>query len=170
MACCDPVGGELARITVTLSEVSVDDLLEQIKRHIAAHRATAPDKPQVRNRVNFSEMAYDRIEEAALLSETVFVRPFITPANLPVFGPVWQKVRNAAHQLVIFYVNRHAGAQVVFNREIVNGLRAVVQDLDQDGQLATGLEVAALRAQVRDLQRRLELLEKECSNASSKTE
>ena len=49
--------------------------------------------------------------------ESVYVRPFLTPPHLPLIGSLWQKVRAAAHDLVVFYVNRLAGVQAAFNRD-----------------------------------------------------
>jgi hypothetical protein len=134
--------------------------LAQITDHIAAHRAATPAPATAARKGHFSETVYDRIDEAAVLADSVHVQPFLTPASAPIVGRLWQRVRASAHQLVVYYVNRHAGAQVQFNREITSGLRELVQDLDEDGGPATGVEVAALRAEVRMLRERLDRLEK----------
>ncbi len=145
---------------MTSSVSPVDALLAQITDHIAAHRSDAPAPSPAARKGRFSETVYDRIDEAAVLADSVHVQPFLTPARTPVIGGFWQRVRASAHHLVVFYVNRHAGAQVAFNREITNGLRELVQDLDEDGGPPSALEAAALRAEVRALRERLDRLEK----------
>ena len=144
---------------MTSSQSPVDTLLSQITAHVAAYRSAAPSRAAASRKGHFSESVYDRIDEAGLLADSVHVQPFLTPVTIPIVGGLWQRIRTSAHQLVVFYVNRHAGAQVLFNREITNGLREVVQDLDEDGGPATEVEVAALRAEVRSLRERLERLE-----------
>lgn len=144
---------------MTSSQSPVDTLLAQITEHIAAHRSDVAARPVTARSGHFSETVYDRIDEAGLLADSVHVQPFLTPASVPVIGGLWQRIRASAHQLVVFYVNRHAGAQVAFNREITAGLRELTQDLDEDGGPASADEVAALRAEVRALRERLEKLE-----------
>jgi hypothetical protein len=144
---------------VTSTTSSVDTLLAHITDHIATHRSAPPAPPAAARKGHFSETTYDRIDEAAVLADSVHVQPFLTPSGAPIIGGLWQRVRASAHQLVVYYVNRHAGAQVAFNREITGGLRDLVQDLDEDGGPATAMEVAALRAEVRALRERLDRLE-----------
>jgi hypothetical protein len=160
VARCDSADQSHGRIAVTSPESPVDALLAQITGYIAAHRGDAPAPSTAIRKGRFSETVYDRIDEAAVLADSVHVQPFLTPARTPVIGGLWQRVRSSAHQLVVFYVNRHAGAQVAFNREITNGVRELVQELDEDGGPANALEVAALRAEVRALRERLDRLEK----------
>jgi hypothetical protein len=155
---------------VTLSTPSIDDLFEQVKTHIALHRADTAAPEAIKRGGRFSETVYDRIEEAGVLADATFVQPVITPVHVPVVGELWQRVRRAAHNLTIFYVNRHAGAQTSFNREVVSGLREVVQELDEDGGTASALEIAALRSEIRLLQQRLAGLEKTLAGRSNGTE
>ncbi len=48
---------------------------------------------------------------------------------------------------------------MAFNREITSGLREAVETLDEDDGPASALELAALRAEIEALQRRLARLE-----------
>lgn len=144
---------------MTLPSSSVDSLFDQAKSYIAQHRADTPIPPAPANRGRFPQNVYDQIDEAALLADTTTVQPFLTPPSVPIIGPLWQRVRLAAHNLVVFYVNRHAGAQTAFNREVAGGLRDALAALEEDGGPATALEVAALRVEVQALQQRLVRLE-----------
>jgi hypothetical protein len=144
---------------VTLSNPSIDTLFEQVKSHIAAHRKDVVAPPARASRGYFPPSVYDRIDEAGVLADATTVQPFLTPSTVPIVGGLWQKIRLAAHNLVVFYVNRHAGAQMAFNREITGGLREVVETLDEDDGPAAALELAALRTEIEALQRRLARLE-----------
>jgi hypothetical protein len=135
-----------------MSNMSVEQLLEQIQRHLDARRA-AP-----RNSVaasvhgdRFSERVYDALDEAGLLLDSIYVEPSLTPPHPPLVGGLLQKVRVQAHELVVFYVNRLAGLQAVFNREIVAALSALAGDLDRGGRADLEDEIAELREEVAGL-------------------
>lgn len=155
---------------MTLPSAPTDSLFDQVKSHIAQHRTDVPLLPSRAERGHFPQNVYDRIDEAALLADTTTVQPFLTPPTAPIIGPLWQRVRLAAHNLVVFYVNRHAGAQTAFNREITGGLREVVETLDEVDGPAGALELAALREEVRSLQQRLARLEQGLPQATNGTE
>lgn len=143
-----------------MPDVSVAELLAQIQRHLDARqgaRGSADASPAHGDR--FSTTIYDALEEASAVMDTIRVEPFVSPAHLPVVGGVWQKARGLAHGLVVYYVNRLAGVQGVFNREITAAVTALVADLDRGGRadaeddmLALRAELAALKAQVADLE------------------
>lgn len=143
-----------------MSDVPVDQLLGQIQRHLDARQgARAGSVAAPRHGDRFSETVYDTLAEAGVVMDSIRVQPVLPPPHLPLIGGVWQKARGQAHELVVFYVNRLAGVQSVFNREILAALSAVVSDLDRgdradlQGEVATlRAEVAALRAQVERLQ------------------
>jgi hypothetical protein len=144
---------------MTVTTPSIDHLFDRVKHHISLHRTdVAASLPRI-PRGHFSETVYDRIEEAELLADSTTVQPFLSPVKTPVVGALWQRMRLAAHRLVIFYVNRHAGAQIAFNREVAGGLRELVQELDEDNGPASALELAMLRAEIMALHERLARLE-----------
>jgi hypothetical protein len=107
---------------------------------------------------DFSEEVYDRLEEADAVMGAISVEPFLSPPHIPIVGGLWQRVRLAAHQLVVFYVNRLAGAQGTFNREIAGALTALVHDLDRGGRANPEADLATLRAEMRALRAEVEAL------------
>ena len=142
-----------------MSQVPVEELLDRVQQHLDAREGASPEKDAPRRRGLFSETVYERLEEASVVMESVYVRPFLTPPHLPLIGSLWQKVRAAAHDLVVFYVNRLAGVQAAFNREIVGFLTALVDDLDPGGRIDLRNEIAMLRDEIRALRAQVEALE-----------
>lgn len=144
-----------------MSDQPVEQLLEQIQRHLDARqgvRAGAVAAPPRGDR--FSAAVYDTLQEAGVVMDAIHVQPALTPPHLPLIGGLWQKVRGQAHALAVFYVNRLAGLQGVFNREILAALSALVGDLDRGGRADPGGDVASLRAEVAALRAQVERLQK----------
>ena len=143
-----------------MADEPVEVLLERIQRHLDAKQGEAPPAhaAPARSVGSFSDEVYDRLEEADVVMGAISVQPFLSPAHIPIIGDLWQRVRLAAHQLVVFYVNRLAGAQGTFNREIAGALTALVHDLDRGGRVNPDTEIAALRAEVRALRAEVDAL------------
>lgn len=143
-----------------MTDEPVEALLERIQRHLDAKegQAAPAQAAPARSGGSFSEEVYDRLEEADAVMGAISVQPFLSPAHIPIIGDLWQRVRLAAHQLVVFYVNRLAGAQGTFNREITGALTALVHDLDRGGRANPDADLAALRAEVNALRAEVDAL------------
>lgn len=143
-----------------MADEPVEVLLARIQRYLDAKQGQALSAHAAPTRFggSFSDEVYDRLEEAEAVMGAISVQPFLSPPHIPIIGGLWQRVRLAAHQLVVFYVNRLAGAQGTFNREIAGGLAALVHDLDRGGRANPDAEAAALRAEVRALRAEVEAL------------
>ena len=142
-----------------MSDVPVEQLLKQIQHHLDTKqgaRAAGVAAPSHGDR--FSTAVYDTLEEAGVVMDAIHVQPALTPPHLPVIGNLWQKARVQAHDLVVFYVNRLAGVQGVFNREILAALSALVSDLDRGGRADEQADLTALRAEVAALRAEVERL------------
>jgi hypothetical protein len=67
------------------------------------------------------------------------VEPLIVPSprsSIPILGPLWDRIRHEAHNLVLFYVNRLAQKQVTVNRHLVSTLnRMAVQIQEQQHRI-----------------------------------
>jgi hypothetical protein len=133
-----------------MTNASVEELLEQIQHHLdarqGAHGRSSAASHERGDR--FSETIYDTLAEADFLMDSICVQPSLTPPSIPLIGGLLQKFRVQAHELVVFYVNRLAGLQGAFNREIVTALSQLVCDLDRGGRADFGDELAALREEV----------------------
>ncbi len=141
-----------------MADEPVEELLAQIQRHLDARQGARGGVAAPPRGDRFSPAVYDALEEAGAALDTVRVEPFLSPPHLPLIGGVWQKVRRPAHDLAVYYVNRLAGVQAVFNREIVAALRGLVADLDRGGSADLGEEIAALRREVAALRREVAAL------------
>lgn len=134
-------------------EIDIEDIMRQIRAHIARRQgqvsgAMMPPPRQGRLRPEL----YDELYQANVTFNKIALSPYLTPTRLPFVGRLWHRVRQAAHSLVIFYVNRLAVAQVAFNAHAVRVLNYIVRSLDED-ETAERLarlerEVAELRAQL----------------------
>lgn len=74
----------------------------------------------------------------------------VSPATrAPVVGKLWAGVREQAHQLVLYYVNRHISHQTSVNREIIGVLNKLTEvNVEQQREIARlRQELEALRAQ-----------------------
>jgi hypothetical protein len=140
-----------------MSDIPVEQLLEQIRRHLDARQGPHASSVAARPHGDrFSETVYDTLEEAAVVMDSIRVQTVLTPPHLPLVGGTWQKFRARAHELVVFYVNRHAGLQGSFNREIASCLVALVSDLDEGGRADLMGEITALRAEVAALRAQID--------------
>ncbi len=153
-----------------MADEPIEVLLERIQRHLDAKAGQAglatrgasvrPNTPK-----SFSPQVYERLEEAEAIQDSISVQPFLTPSHIPVIGRLWQKMRWSAHQLVVFYVNRLAGAQGTFNREIVGCLSILVDDLDRGHRAESKPEIASLRAEMQTLRAELAALKASASKS-----
>lgn len=142
-----------------MSKVPIEELLERVQKHLDARKGASPKVETVHRGGFFSPAVYDQLEEAGAVMGSIYVKPFLTPPHLPVIGGLWQRMRSAAHELVVFYVNRLAGAQAAFNREVVACLNALVEDLDTGGRANLQSEIVALREEVKSLRAQLNALD-----------
>jgi hypothetical protein len=151
-----------------MSDVPVEELLAQIQRHLDARQGVRTgDSAPALHGDRFSAAVYDALEEAGAVLDTVRVELSLSPPHLPLIGGAWQKARRLAHDLVVYYVNRLAGAQGVFNREIVTALRGLVADLDRGGPADSSEEIAELRREITTLRDQLAALRSQSIAASS---
>jgi hypothetical protein len=154
-----------------MADVPVEQLLEQIQRHLDARQGVPVGSASASSHGDhFSETVYDSLDEASVVMESIRVHPTLTPPHLPLVGGLWQKVRGQAHALVVFYVNRLAGLQGVFNREVVAALAALVRDLDRDGRADYRGEIAALRGEVVALRIQVERLKQSTTESGRQSE
>ncbi len=71
-------------------------------------------------------------------------------SRIPLIGPLWDRIRREAHNLVLFYVNKLAQRQLIVNRHLVSTLnRMAVQLQEQQRQIrALQEELRKLRGEV----------------------
>jgi hypothetical protein len=87
-----------------------------------------------------ANQSYNQAETAPFLAAS--------PATqLPVLGRLWQLIREQAHQLILFYVNRFVTQQTNVNRHLVSVANELTRELQEQEQQLRALEeeVRALR-------------------------
>ncbi|MGB9873266.1 MAG: hypothetical protein ACPLYD_16615 [Anaerolineae bacterium] len=84
---------------------------------------------------------YSHLRRANEVYHQLGVERFIAPSprsSIPILGPLWDRIRREAHNLVLFYVNKLAQRQVTVNRHLVSTLnRMAVQIQEQQRRIKT---------------------------------
>ena len=83
--------------------------------------------------------------------ETAETAPILVDSpstRLPLLGPLWQLIRRAAHELVLFYVNRHITHTTISHNHLVNILNEQTRLLQQQQT-----EIEKLQREVEELQK-----------------
>jgi hypothetical protein len=71
------------------------------------------------------------------------VAPLIVPSSrssIPILGPLWDRIRREAHNLVLFYVNKLAQRQVTVNRHLVSTLNRMAVQIQEQQRRIKALE------------------------------
>lgn len=134
-------------------EIDVEAIMQQIRAHLMARKMAAngdlratPDwfdgrlAPELYEALYNVTMTYDRIAAPKMLTET----------SIPVVGRLWMAVRAQFHNLVLFYANKIAAKQVVFNRHLVALVSEMVKELEA---LPTAGQVTDLHGEIETLRR-----------------
>jgi hypothetical protein len=128
--------------------VNVDDLLEKdhlevseimrrIREYLASHGAgEKASAPLGLDLYGSDNNLTEDLAEARRMAGMAYVTLQVRHSNVPILGRFIDLVRNQLHQLVIFYVNRQATAQIAFNVQIVQTLEHLVQahESESDGK------------------------------------
>ena len=109
--------------------------------------STLPEPPENQP---YSTSLFHHLRQANLLVTEIETEPNLADSaatRVPILGPLWKRVRQEAHHLVLFYVNRLAAGQNQVNAQLIGSMNELTrQNLD-------------LQRQVAELQSRLQRLE-----------
>ena len=146
-------------------EIDVDEIMQEIRERIRRRReemgyprrsfptfgaAAYPGEPDTED---FDENLYYHLRKANDTYMTLGVEPVLSSSpstRIPILGRLWLQIRKEAHNLVLFYLGKLAGKQVVVNRHMVSTLNRMAAEL-QNQQA----QVRELRREVEQLQERL---------------
>lgn len=162
-----PAPGELpADDLITINDPAIDSaaIMAEVRSRIQQRRAELGYEPQQfasfggaqfpgrPDDLPYDPDYYDHLEMANELYLQVETEPNlqVSPATrTPGVGKVWAGVREQAHQLVLYYVNRSVSHQTSVNREIIGVLNKLTEiNVQQQREIARlQQEVAALRAE-----------------------
>ena len=86
---------------------------------------------------------YFHLRRANETYHQINVELFIAPSPrsfIPILGPIWDRIRREAHNLVLFYVNKLAQRQVTVNRHLVSTLNRMAVQIQEQQRRIKALE------------------------------
>jgi hypothetical protein len=136
---------------------NVQEIMLEIRRTIA-HRKSGGWEAQRFGR--FDHSVYDHLFQALGTYDQTHVEAFVSPTSIPIIGSLWQRVRQLAHNLVLFYLDRLSEKQIQYNEQLIKTVESVVRSLEAEPQpAAMQTHLAALQEQVTKLEARLAQLD-----------
>ena len=104
----------------------------------------------------FSGTVYDQLFQAMVSYDQASVEAFVSSTSIPLLGPLVQRFRRLAHNLVLFYLARLSEKQILFNEQLVRTVDGMLQDLEAEPKpAAMQAQIAALQEQVTKLEAQL---------------
>lgn len=97
-----------------------------------------PYSPDLYHHLRQANALYSEVETAAILVPSPATR-------VPIVGRFWKLVREQAHGLVLFYVNRSTGHQVKVNRHLISVLNQLTEENQALQRRIMALEAEAKR-------------------------
>ncbi len=91
----------------------------------------------------YSADLYHHLRQANILYDEVETEPILAHSaalRVPVFGALWKLIRQQAHSLVLYYVNRGLAHQVVVDRHLISVLNQIVVENEALKRLVTTLK------------------------------
>jgi len=143
-------------IEIRDTEIDADAIMRQIREKIRERRAEAEaqgvdfegwvEEAAARR---FSDDLYRDMRRISASSAQMGVTlSLLGGRNIPVLSALIRRVRQALHELVVYYVNQLAAQQNHYNRQIVNMLMRFVVDLERESHAE---QIAALQQEVQVL-------------------
>lgn len=117
--------------------VNIEEIMQQIRQQILAKKdaVRAVGAPVVTlTGERFSPEFYEHLYQANLIYDQIGVKLFVTKSQLPIIGPLVEKIRYKLHELVLFYVNKMAAEQIQFNTHILQAVNLLAQQLEKESE------------------------------------
>ena len=149
----DPVPDLEQIVEIRDPAIDVNHVMAQIRETLRLHGPLAqPAVPA------FGVMADEgtdalafHLSQANLNYDQVWVEINVLPSQAPLIGGLIARAKTLLHELVVYYVNLHAGKQINVNASIVRVLNTLRRE--QSAELAAlHQEVAQLRARLAELE------------------
>ncbi len=161
-------------IEIRASGIDTEAIMRQIRENIRQRRAQAVaeglDYDAFLNQLHdaqaagrFDSSLYHDLRWLHTHYQEMGVRLSLTSSPIPIIASLIQRVREAFHRLVIYYVNILAAQQRNFNSYLVQSLTTLVKELER-GPLPD--EIETLCREVAGLHARIERLEEELAGST----
>jgi hypothetical protein len=106
--------------------------------------------PEPPENMPYSPDLYHHLRQVNALYSEVETNSILAPSpatRVPILGRFWKLIREQAHGLVLFYVNRSVGHQVKINRHLVSVLNQLTEENQELQRRIMALEAEAKRQQ-----------------------
>jgi phage shock protein A len=147
-------------------EINVEEIMARIRERIRQRRAQADAQgleydrlvdaraPSVAADQSEADLEYD-LRQAQIGADAILVSLEMRDRRIRMFNSFFYRLEELLHRLVLKYVNRMAGRQIVFNTATANVIATLVRRLEQYETQTQKLEqeVCALRERIADLER-----------------
>jgi hypothetical protein len=143
-------------IEINDPEIDPQAIMTEIRQRIQERRASAgydnrtfpafgaamicPEPP---DGLPYSPDLYHHLRQVNSLYSEVETTSILAPSpatRVPILGRFWKLIREQAHGLVLFYVNRSLGHQVKVNRHLVSIVNALTEENQDLQRRLTALE------------------------------
>ncbi len=123
--------------TNTTTPVNIEEIMQEIRQQILAKKDVirAEGAPVVAiSGKRLSPDFYEHLYQANLVYDQMGVKMLVTKVNIPLIGPLLEKLRGKLHELVLFYVNKLAAEQIQFNTHILQAVNLLAQEMEKESQ------------------------------------
>ena len=118
-------------------EINIEEIMREIRQKILAKKEAVGSGKRTPIPVSGERLPpafYDHLYQAGLVYDEIDVQLYVTKTNIPLIGPVLDKLRYKVHELVLFYVNRLAAEQMHFNEQILHAVSLLAQEIEAEDE------------------------------------
>jgi hypothetical protein len=127
--------GAMSMETNVEQPVDVEQIMQEIRAEILAQRGLDAAVPTGGKRL--PPEFYEHLYQAALGHDQILVKSNAAPVKVPLIGALLSQLRQAAHQLVLYYVNQMAAEQTRVNHHLLQALTILSQELEKETALSS---------------------------------
>jgi L-malate glycosyltransferase len=131
-----------------MTQATMTATLQAVRAHIKARQTQPGSEAAIRqpHTQRLPAAFYDHLQQARESHNRLHVQPQPGKSRLPLLGPFVERVKQAMHLLVVFYVNKMAGEQTAVNAHLIELLTLLAQEVEQEkyGPATVHIMTAAL--------------------------
>lgn len=118
-------------------EINIEEIMQEIRQQILEKKDVLRSGSTAVVNISGKRLSpdfYEHLYQAALVHNQIGVKLHVTKLNIPLVGPMLEKIRTKIHALVLFYVNQLAAEQIQFNTHILQTVNLLAQELEGEEQ------------------------------------
>lgn len=116
-------------------ELNIETIMQEIRREILAQRAAGGSDLASQIPLGGRRLPpdfYDHLYQAGLAINDMQIRLHVTRSGIPLLGPLIDRLRQALHQVVLFYVHKAVERQAEVNRHLLHALSSLSEALEAE--------------------------------------